>query len=320
MIHVTHFALIFALGFGLAAVTVSVQIYRKYLEKYLLYHLYLIISINILVILNLGILYFYQNFSNDASITTIVLLDNFYKVTAPVIEIYAVFCLLSLVRGLLGQENQVSKRILIIIAGAVAIIQFVVSLVQGSVFGLPANYVIYKAIELLIFLLAYIILIYLFLKSRILPMPGRRKTLMGYSGTLLMLVTVVLLFNLGYILNFIDASIYFASGAVLVMLVNLIPVMGNNWFLKRYFITQDLKNREIQVDLTQLYKDFNITDREQEVIKLICDGKTNKEIADSLFISIQTVKDHVYRVFKKVGIRNRVQLTNIFGQYPDLNK
>jgi DNA-binding CsgD family transcriptional regulator len=146
-------------------------------------------------------------------------------------------------------------------------------------------------------------------------MPGQRQALLGYSGLLLILLTLVLLFNLAYVLRFVDTAIYFASGAVLVMLINLIPVLGSSWFLKRFFIVQDLANKEIQVDLSQLYKDFNITDREQEVIKLICEGKTNQEIADTLFITIQTVKDHVYRIFKKVGIKNRVQLTNIFSEY-----
>lgn len=54
-----------------------------------------------------------------------------------------------------------------------------------------------------------------------------------------------------------------------------------------------------------------LSKREREIVDLICMGKSNKEIADTLFISIQTVKTHTYRVFRKLGIKNRVQLTNI---------
>lgn len=46
--------------------------------------------------------------------------------------------------------------------------------------------------------------------------------------------------------------------------------------------------------------------------ELIVGGKTNKEIADELFISLQTVKDHVYRIFKKTNVKNRVHLVNLF--------
>lgn len=57
---------------------------------------------------------------------------------------------------------------------------------------------------------------------------------------------------------------------------------------------------------------FGISKRENEVISLICRGKTNYEIGEELFISLQTVKDHTSRIYKKAGVKNRVQLTNLF--------
>ncbi len=56
---------------------------------------------------------------------------------------------------------------------------------------------------------------------------------------------------------------------------------------------------------------FRISKREQEVILLICQGLTNQEIADTLFISLKTVKDHNYRIFQKTGVRNRVELVQL---------
>ena len=53
---------------------------------------------------------------------------------------------------------------------------------------------------------------------------------------------------------------------------------------------------------------YSISPREKEVIELICEGCTNKEIAKSLFITLQTVKDHTHRIYTKVGVKNRVQL------------
>ncbi len=62
-----------------------------------------------------------------------------------------------------------------------------------------------------------------------------------------------------------------------------------------------------------LYNKFKITKREREIIKEICKGKTNKQIADELFISLQTVKDHTHNIFVKTGLKNRVQLTRKFS-------
>jgi len=56
---------------------------------------------------------------------------------------------------------------------------------------------------------------------------------------------------------------------------------------------------------------FGITPREREIIGLICSGRTNQEIADQLFISLATVKDHNYNIFRKTGVRNRVELANL---------
>jgi len=55
-----------------------------------------------------------------------------------------------------------------------------------------------------------------------------------------------------------------------------------------------------------------ISAREREIIELICQGLTNQEIADRLFIALGTVKDHNYTIFQKVGVRNRTKLAQVF--------
>ncbi len=60
-----------------------------------------------------------------------------------------------------------------------------------------------------------------------------------------------------------------------------------------------------------LYQKYRITSREQEVIEQLCLGKTNQQIADTLFISLQTVKDHTHRIYNKVGINSRMKLVQM---------
>ena len=51
----------------------------------------------------------------------------------------------------------------------------------------------------------------------------------------------------------------------------------------------------------------DLTRREKEILGLICVGATNQEIADKLFISTNTVKTHIYKVYKKIRVPNRMQ-------------
>ena len=55
-----------------------------------------------------------------------------------------------------------------------------------------------------------------------------------------------------------------------------------------------------------------ITQREREVISLMATGLANKEIADRLCISSLTVKNHVYNIYQKTGVKSRVQMLRYF--------
>lgn len=57
--------------------------------------------------------------------------------------------------------------------------------------------------------------------------------------------------------------------------------------------------------------DHPLTTREKEVLKLILDGKVNKQIAANLFISCETVKSHIKHIFKKLNVTNRVQAVQV---------
>jgi DNA-binding NarL/FixJ family response regulator len=53
--------------------------------------------------------------------------------------------------------------------------------------------------------------------------------------------------------------------------------------------------------------DVPLTKRESEVLKQLAFGLTNKEIAQTLGISYETVKEHVQHVLKKLGVADRTQ-------------
>ena len=63
--------------------------------------------------------------------------------------------------------------------------------------------------------------------------------------------------------------------------------------------------RQTRIIPTQTAERFRLTEREQEIVKYIADGRTNKEIAQSLSISEHTVKEHVRHLLKKTKTSTR---------------
>ncbi|MEZ9335197.1 response regulator transcription factor, partial [Vibrio sp. 10N.286.51.A4] len=51
----------------------------------------------------------------------------------------------------------------------------------------------------------------------------------------------------------------------------------------------------------------DLTIREIQVIRCLQSGSSNTQIADDLFISEFTVKSHLYQIFRKLAVKNRVQ-------------
>jgi DNA-binding NarL/FixJ family response regulator len=53
--------------------------------------------------------------------------------------------------------------------------------------------------------------------------------------------------------------------------------------------------------------EYSLTQRENDILALLAEGKSNREIAQSLFLSEKTVKAHLAAIFRKLGVTNRTQ-------------
>jgi len=62
------------------------------------------------------------------------------------------------------------------------------------------------------------------------------------------------------------------------------------------------------LDFNSLSLKYGITGRQQEILQLVAVGKSNKEIAAELFISEGTVKNHLYRIMRKLQVGNRTEI------------
>jgi DNA-binding CsgD family transcriptional regulator len=56
---------------------------------------------------------------------------------------------------------------------------------------------------------------------------------------------------------------------------------------------------------------YGLTEREADVLVLLMSGKSYQVIKGEMFLSLQTVKNHVSRIYGKTGVRNRIELANL---------
>jgi len=61
--------------------------------------------------------------------------------------------------------------------------------------------------------------------------------------------------------------------------------------------------------ISNLMESAPLSDREIEILQLVSQGKSNKEIAAELFISVNTVKVHMANIFTKIGVSSRTEAT-----------
>ena len=102
----------------------------------------------------------------------------------------------------------------------------------------------------------------------------------------------------------------------------LIVAAVTSWFFYKHRPRQEQKKSIINIreDIPVLIERFRLTKREQEIIVFILEGKTNKNIEKELFISWRTVKSHLYNIYRKLKVHNRLQLMNTIKDYLNKNQ
>lgn len=155
-----------------------------------------------------------------------------------------------------------------------------------------------------VYLLAYLYI--LFFSSEISDLPAKKHIrLFGAWYLAFMVLCITPLALSGY-------HAIFRQVFLLVFLSwHLIPILFLNVYLNKYQEPASLLPDDFESRLLAFAEEHDISKRESEVVRLICRGLSNQEISETLYISLQTVKDHTHRIFVKTGVRNRVQLSNM---------
>ena len=91
---------------------------------------------------------------------------------------------------------------------------------------------------------------------------------------------------------------------------NLLPLIFLNIVLRSVYKSPIIEPERAE-NLHLWLKDNKVSPREREIIQLVLLGKSNRSIEKELFISRRTVESHLYNVYKKLGVKNRMQLMRL---------
>jgi len=130
-----------------------------------------------------------------------------------------------------------------------------------------------------------------------------KRTIILYASALAVLI--VLLKQLEYRYFIKDFSFEFYAG-VIALLFTVLGVWVGLKLTKRKTVIINKLVEDFKVNENTM-RELGISGREYEVLKLIAQGYSNQEIADKLFISLNTVKTHSSNLFVKLDVKRRTQ-------------
>ncbi|GAA3579636.1 helix-turn-helix transcriptional regulator [Snuella lapsa] len=90
----------------------------------------------------------------------------------------------------------------------------------------------------------------------------------------------------------------------LIYLGLVISITANFWL---WYSRKRIQNENATKGKKQLTK------QEQNILNLLLEEKTNKEIADTLFVSLSTVKTHINNIYKKLDVQSRTEIKSLFN-------
>lgn len=85
-------------------------------------------------------------------------------------------------------------------------------------------------------------------------------------------------------------------------------------FVTRYLHFPELKIVEYTDALNNLFNIYKISPREQEIVKLLMEGLSYKQISSYLFISYETVKTHINNIYNKAGVKSKMELAALVNK------
>lgn len=130
--------------------------------------------------------------------------------------------------------------------------------------------------------------------------------------TLKKLLTVGIIFFPGVVYDIVSYNhkMMYITPLVYICITLLLTYYLIRYYLKNYSFSPG----DAEENRDTLFEKYGITEREKDSLLLLLKGYSNRKIGETLYISLSTVKSHVYSIFKKTGVTSRYELIHFLKE------
>jgi DNA-binding CsgD family transcriptional regulator len=299
----------------LAVIFLAYKLWKKNHHKFLNFYFYYIIFFNVYGFLNFNSRAFAMELYHGSEFDALAAVLITASVTTPALLI-GIYFLFAWAAELLEIRLTVWFR---------TVFWFIQVIILGLFFYLFITFIHIKSMELVapfsralgyvVNIMIFSAIFFLIFGSAKVANPLRKTLSHNLGWIYLFMFFLLVLFSyvlmLPFYQNIILHDLFFST---LYFSINIPPLLYLHHFLRKH----GFKIEAIPVPVEGLERfltEFKITDREKEIITLLIEGLSNKEISKKLFISIKTVKNHITNIYIKTSVNNRVQLTNLIRNF-----
>lgn len=222
----------------------------------------------------------------------------------------------------LNLKWKVKENVLYLILSVIFFVLSILGIILNFNFYIVANIIFYL---LILYLLILGFINYKNIKDKMMKLIVKILGLITISIYPIMVYQLITINKNSLDIGSIDITlVLFYIWWNLVMLGFLLWYFINIVKNKNMFINESLNNnsndlKNIENENNAIKKELkeeiiNLTKREKQILSYLLSGKTNKEVALILDISLNTVNNHVANIYDKSGVKNRVELVNKFSK------
>ena len=222
----------------------------------------------------------------------------------------------------LNLKWKVKENVLYLILSVIFFVLSILGIILNFNFYIVANIIFYL---LILYLLILGFINYKNIKDKMMKLIVKILGLITISIYPIMVYQLITINKNSLDIGSIDITlVLFYIWWNLVMLGFLLWYFINIIKNKNMFVNESLNNnsndsKNIENENNEIKKELkeeiiNLTKREKQILSYLLSGKTNKEVALILDISLNTVNNHVANIYDKSGVKNRVELVNKFSK------
>jgi len=310
--HLVIFSIFLAIPLGIIASNKLQNYYNKYKFPFLKIYKFIILVFLFQLAISLLNSYILTNISIKFFSSSLLIQKNIYRFIGANSNILQACFILLLLNELFNISMQAKLKRIFILTGV-------------SLFSVTVILTLYSIIkqDFGVVNIAYLVIIFgcnlfiigvgsWFYKNKLKLLIVRNKKRIKAFMILFFVPQIVLFFLtiLHLINNINNEFIILISSIYQILLFTSVLFLLKQFMLGYQGIIEVKYSSKKQIDM--LLKKFNITEREKEIIAYICEGDSNEQISEKLFLSVLTVKGYIHKIYQKTNVKNRVQLTNIF--------